>query len=142
MQRVPNVLHCLNVRSCVGHRVLVIEDVLVKGERNPRERQIHVRHAKHGLPANPGASRGLFRSQAEWIELMQSSGHFTVTRVGAVVAASIDAEFRHHHRLAKTWNSAELTGPTYQRYFVAERCTPKPLIDRLQRSPLIDRTMD
>ena len=27
-----------------------------------------------------------------------------------------------HHRLAKSFNSGELTGPTYQRYFVAERC--------------------
>ena len=25
-------------------------------------------------------------------------------------------------RLAKSFNSGELTGPTYQRYFVAERC--------------------
>ena len=103
--------------------VILIEDVTVKGERNPRERYIHQRHRFHGMPpAGTGAPRGVFRSQAEWIDLLQEGGEFTVTRVGSVLPRNLSTEFRVYHRLSKTFNSIELTGPTYQRYFVAERC--------------------
>ena len=103
--------------------IILVEDVLVKGERNPRESWIHRRHSKHGQVA--GAPRGIFRSQAEWVALLQAGGVFTVTRVGAVVPRNLTAEYRTLHKLSRT-GVAELTGPSYQRYFVAERCLPVP----------------
>ena len=82
---------------------------------------IHRRHSQHGKPVNAGAPRGIFRSQYEWTHLLQEGGQFTVTRVGSVVPRVLSAEYRALHKLSKMGVS-ELTGPTYQRYFVAERC--------------------
>ena len=46
-----------------------------------------------------------------------------VTRVGAIVPRELSTEFRRAHRLTNAWQFAyEMTGPTYQRYLVAERC--------------------
>lgn len=71
-------------RRIARRYIIVIEDVMVKGERNPRERTIHVRHGKHGqVPANAGAPRGIFRSQYEWTNLIQAGTGWTVTRVGS-----------------------------------------------------------
>ena len=102
--------------------ILLVEDVTVRGERNPREKHIHVRHKQHGKPPFKGAPEAIFRPQQEWVRLLQASGAFTVTRVGAVVARNLSHEFRLQHRLANHWNPYEYVGPTYQRYFVAERC--------------------
>lgn len=102
--------------------VIVVEDVDVRGERNPREGYILHRHAKHGAPMTPRGPKGVFRTQAEWTRLLQHGGQFTVTRVGVVSSLNLSAEFRHTHRLSQRWSKPELTGPSYQRYFVAERC--------------------
>jgi len=101
--------------------VIVIEDVTVRGERCPEERHIHRRHASHGAPANKGAARGIFRSQQEWVSLLQADGDYMVTRIGAVVARNLSREYRLLHRLGGD-RRGELTGPMYQRFFVAERC--------------------
>ena len=54
--------------------------------------------------------------------MLQAGGEYTVTRIGAVVARNVTREFRARHKLSATFTNLELTGPTYQRYFVAERC--------------------
>ena len=120
----------LKVAQRISRRyIILIEDVMVKGERNPRESYIHRRHGKHGqVPANAGAPRGIFRSQAEWTHLLQSGGEWTVTRIGSVVPRNITGAFRQFHKLSKTFSTNELTGPTYQRVFVAERCRPSPRV--------------
>ena len=65
-------------------------------------------------------------AQAEWVELLQAGGEYTVTSIGSVVPANITPAFRVYHKLSKTFTTAELTGPTYQRWFVAERCVRAP----------------
>jgi hypothetical protein len=44
---------------------------------------------RHGKSANTGAPRGIFRSQAEWVELLQQGGAFTVTKIGSVVPRNV-----------------------------------------------------
>lgn len=87
-----------------------------------RGRAAAARPKQHGKPSFRGAPKAFFRAQQDWVRMLQASGDFTVTRVGAVVARNLSWEFRHAHKLALHWSPSELVGPTYQRYFVAERC--------------------
>ena len=111
-QTAPQLLR--EARRVSRQYIILVEDVFIKGEHNPRESTIHRRHKKHGMVK--GFPRGIFRTQYEWTSLLQSDGEFTVTRVGAVMPRNITGDFRSRHRLSGQ-GVVELTGPTYQRYF-------------------------
>ena len=74
-------------------------------------------------PLSPGSHRNVVRfPPAGCLRDTRGRDFGFVTGWLAVVPRNITGAFRQFHKLSKTFSNNELTGPTYQRYFVAERC--------------------
>ena len=99
--------------------IVLIEDVNVEEELNPAKKSIRSRNKGHD-------KRGRFRTQREWISLLEEHTGFVVTSIRTVCPRDLSnfTEYYQQHRIAGDKHVLDLSGPTYQRLFVAQRCVP------------------
>ena len=99
------------------HAIVLNEDINVSPELNPSAKFVRSRNKFHDR-------QGIFRTHPMWVAMLENDTGFAVTSVRAVHAYSVPnltAYFQLHHIFGDR-HPLDLSGPTFQRLFVAQRC--------------------